>query len=115
MILPIQYDIIIIREEINMKCTKCGSEIQEGASFCTVCGMPIMGQTSTMTNNQNDMTSNVQNNTINSSNEVPNLFDNQDSGNTQMYNQTQNSSLNYQNSMANNQLLRLDEESHLLD
>ena len=86
-----------------MKCTKCGSEIQEGASFCTVCGMPGMGQTSTMTNNQNDMTSNVQNNTINSSNEVPNLFDNQESGNTQMYTQTQNSSLNYQNSMANNQ------------
>ena len=68
-----------------MKCTKCGSEIQEGASFCTVCGMPVMGQTSTMTNNQNNMTSNVQNNTINNSNEVPNLFDNQDSGNTQMY------------------------------
>ena len=86
-----------------MKCTKCGSEIQEGASFCTVCGMPVMEQTSTMTNNQNNMTSNVQNNTINSSNEVPNLFDNQDSGNTQMYTQTQNSSLNYQNSMANNQ------------
>lgn len=86
-----------------MKCTKCGSEIQEGASFCTVCGMPVMGQTSTMTNNQNDMTSNVQNNTINNSNEVPNLFDNQESGNTQMYTQTQNSSLNYQNSMANNQ------------
>ena len=86
-----------------MKCTKCGSEIQEGASFCTVCGMPVMGQTSTMTNNQNDMTSNVQNNTINSSNEVPNLFDNQESGNTQMYTQAQNSSLNYQNSMANNQ------------
>ena len=86
-----------------MKCTKCGSEIQEGASFCTVCGMPVMGQTSSMTNNQNDMTSNVQNNTINSSNEVPNLFDNQESGNTQMYTQAQNSSLNYQNSMANNQ------------
>ena len=85
-----------------MKCTKCGSEIREGASFCAVCGMPVMGQTSNMTSNPNNMTSNVQNNTVNSSNEVPNLFDNQDNGNTQMNAQVQSSVVNNQNGMPNN-------------
>ena len=27
-----------------MKCTKCGSEIKEGAKFCTNCGAPVMDQ-----------------------------------------------------------------------
>lgn len=85
-----------------MKCTKCGSEIREGASFCTACGMPVMNQNSSMNDSQNNMTTNDQNNTVNSSNEVPNLFDNQESENTQMNTQPQNNMINNQGTMPNN-------------
>jgi len=29
------------REELFMKCSKCGAEIPEGAKFCTECGTKI--------------------------------------------------------------------------
>lgn len=34
-----------------MKCTKCGADITEGASFCTACGAPVNNE-NTQTNNQ---------------------------------------------------------------
>ena len=75
-----------------MKCTKCGSEIKEGASFCSVCGMPIISQNSNMAN---------QNNTVNNLNEVPSLFDNENNGNTQINSQTQNMVMNNQDAASN--------------
>lgn len=75
-----------------MKCTKCGSEIKEGASFCSVCGKPIISQNSNMAN---------QNNTVNNLNEVPSLFDNENNGNTQINSQTQNTVINNQDTSSN--------------
>ena len=75
-----------------MKCTKCGSEIKEGASFCSVCGTPIISQNSNIAN---------QNNTVNNLNEVPSLFDNENDGNTQINSQTQNTVINNQDISSN--------------
>lgn len=75
-----------------MKCTKCGSEIKEGASFCSVCGTPIISQNSNIAN---------QNNTVNNSDEVPSLFENENDGNTQINSQTQNTVINNQDISSN--------------
>lgn len=83
-----------------MKCTKCGAEIQEGASFCTSCGMPVME--GNLNNNQNNINSNPQDNTINNSNEVPSLFDNQENINNQPTEPLQNNTVNNQNKAVNN-------------
>ena len=55
-----------------MKCTKCGSEIQDNASFCTFCGMPVMknNQNNEM-NIQSQNTNNMINNTPKKSNPWP--------------------------------------------
>ena len=44
-----------------MKCTKCGSEIKEGASFCSACGMPVMNTSDSSISNNNPQIDNMNN------------------------------------------------------
>ena len=78
-----------------MKCTKCGSEIREGATFCTVCGTPVMSKTAS--NQDSQMTSGMSDGITNSTSAAPNLFASQESlTNNQMSSQTLNSVANNQ-------------------
>ena len=46
-----------------MKCTSCGAEIKEGASFCAICGTPVpinnQAPVTNTTNNYNNYNNNV--------------------------------------------------------